>query len=49
MILACDVGGTKTNIALLEANGEVLEIVRLESYRSLEYASLDEIVTAFVA
>jgi len=48
MILACDVGGTKTNVALLESNGAVLEIVRLESYRSREHASLDEIVDAFV-
>ena len=47
MILACDVGGTKTNVALLESNGDALEIARLESYRSLEHASLDEIIDAF--
>jgi len=49
MILACDVGGTKTNVALLEPNGAALDIVRLETYRSGEHSSLDEIVAAFVA
>jgi len=47
MILACDVGGTKTNLALLESNGDALEIVRLETYQSREHASLDEIIDAF--
>jgi glucokinase len=48
MILAGDVGGTKTNVALLESNGDALEIVRFESYRSREHASLDEIIDAFL-
>lgn len=47
MILAGDVGGTKTNVALLESNGDALEIVRLETYQSREHASLHEIVDAF--
>ena len=47
MILACDVGGTKTNVALLQSNGAALEIVRFESYQSREHASLDEIIDAF--
>lgn len=47
MILAGDVGGTKTNVALLESNGDALEIVRFETYQSREHASLYEIVDAF--
>jgi glucokinase len=48
MILACDVGGTKTNLALLESSGAAFEIVRFESYQSREHASLDEIIDAFL-
>jgi glucokinase len=48
MILAGDVGGTKTNVALLESNGAGLEILRFESYQSREHASLDEIIDAFL-
>jgi glucokinase len=48
MILACDVGGTKTNLALLQSNGAALEVVRFETYQSREHASLDEIIDAFL-
>jgi glucokinase len=48
MILAGDVGGTKTNVALLQSNGAALEIVRFESYQSREHVSLDEIIDAFL-
>ncbi len=48
MILACDVGGTKTNVALLEPAGSALAIVRFESFRSRDHASLDDILIAFV-
>ena len=48
-LLACDVGGTKTSLALLEERGASLQIVRLETYRSREHASLDEIVAGFLA
>jgi glucokinase len=48
MILAGDVGGTKTNVALLESNGDTLEIVRFESYQSREHTALDEIIDAFL-
>ena len=48
MILACDVGGTKTNVALLESRGGALEIVRLETFQSREHDSLDEILTVFL-
>ena len=48
MILACDVGGTKTNVALLEPAGSALAIVRFEAFRSRDHASLDDILIAFV-
>jgi glucokinase len=47
MILACDVGGTKTNLALLQVSGAGLEIVRLQTFPSREHASLDAILAAF--
>jgi len=49
VILACDVGGTKTNLALFERDGAGLRRVRLESYPSAAHASLDEIVGLFLA
>ncbi len=48
MILACDVGGTKTNVALLEQVGTRLTVVRLVSFPSREHASLSEIIAAFL-
>lgn len=48
MILACDVGGTKTDLALFEPVGATLRQVRRETYRSQGHSSLDEIVTSFV-
>ena len=47
MILACDVGGTKTNVALLEPAGSSLTIARFESFRSRDHATLDDILVAF--
>lgn len=46
MILAGDVGGTKTNLALFD--GDPRMPVRLESYASREHASLEEMVAAFL-
>ncbi len=48
MVLACDAGGTKTNLALFEEMGSELELVRLETYRSQDHRSLEEIVTRFL-
>lgn len=48
MILACDVGGTKTNLGLLESRGAALEITRLQTFKSREHVSLDEILIAFL-
>lgn len=47
-VLACDVGGTKTDLALLEPGEHGLEVVRRATYASREHASLDEIVADFV-
>jgi glucokinase len=48
MILAGDIGGTKTNLALFP-DGSRGETVATERYASQEHAGLDEIVRAFVA
>jgi glucokinase len=49
MILAGDVGGTKTNLAVFDGDGERLEPVAEKTYRSREYPSFDAIVEDFVA
>lgn len=48
MILAGDIGGTKTNLALYDWTGERVEPVRLESFHSADYKSLEEILEEFV-
>jgi glucokinase len=49
MILACDVGGTKTNLALFEREADGgLRRTRLASYPSVGHASLDEIVDIYL-
>lgn len=48
MILAGDIGGTKTNLALYEWTAERTEPVRLESFHSRDYTSLEEILTEFL-
>jgi glucokinase len=47
MILGCDVGGTKTSVALFERRGDTLERTRMETYPSREHASLREIIDTF--
>jgi glucokinase len=49
MILAGDVGGTKVHLALYGFAGGRLELVREHKFPSSEYASLDEVVKAFLA
>lgn len=52
MIIAADIGGTKTNVALFEAEaggGSVGSPVVQQSFPSGRYTSLEEIVTEFVA
>jgi glucokinase len=44
MILAGDVGGTKTNLAYFEAEGQSLTPTLVKSYPSQQYKSLNEVV-----
>ena len=48
-ILAGDVGGTKTNLALYREEGGALERIDFRSFRSREYSGLGRIVTEFLA
>jgi glucokinase len=49
MILAGDIGGTKTNIALFQTNGsEVGPVVKQRTFRSADYDSLETILKEFV-
>ena len=47
-VLACDVGGTKTDVALLEPAERGLAVVRRATYASRDHGSIDEIVADFV-
>jgi glucokinase len=48
MILAGDIGGTKTNLALYEWTTERTDALRLESFHSRDYNSLEEIIAEFL-
>ncbi|TKS58108.1 MAG: hypothetical protein EWM72_03222 [Nitrospira sp.] len=48
MILAGDIGGTKTNLALYDWTSERTEPIRLESFHSADYKSLEEILEEFL-
>lgn len=48
MILAGDIGGTKTLLALYEDAGEAPSPVREESYRSGDFPSLEDVLRAFL-
>lgn len=47
-VLAGDVGGTKTHLAVFEVESERLETVCERTYRSGDYASLDAIINDFL-
>ncbi len=47
MILAGDIGGTKTVVGAYERRGNVLWQLREETFRSADHASLEEIVARF--
>ncbi len=47
-VLAGDIGGTKTRLALFEVEGNRLETQVEHTYVSKEYSSLDEITAAFL-
>ena len=49
MILAGDSGGTKTHLALYEWTTERIDPLRLETFLSADYGSLDEMLTEFLA
>jgi len=49
MILAGDIGGTNTRLALFRREDERLRITEEATFRSREYGSLDEIVVQFVS
>ncbi len=48
MILAGDIGGTKTNLALYDWTTERAEPIRIESFHSADYKSLEEILEEFL-
>src|SRR5256885_1151526 len=48
MILACDAGGTKTNVALFDVQPDGLRMVVLERYASRDHVSLGEIIRIFI-
>lgn len=49
MILAGDIGGTKTVLALFEPDGDGLRLVRDATFPSREHATFEEILTRFTA
>jgi glucokinase len=49
MIVAGDIGGTKTHLALFDWKKDRVEPVRLESFHSADYTSLDDMLTEFLA
>lgn len=48
MILAGDIGGTKTHLALFDWTTERVDPVRLETFHSADYKSLDEMLEEFL-
>ncbi len=48
MILAGDIGGTSTRLALFEVRGEQLHSIASQTYASRSYASLNDIVREFL-
>ena len=48
MILAGDIGGTKTHLALFEWGMERVEPVREDTFHSADYQSLEEILDEFL-
>ena len=48
MIVAGDIGGTKTHLALFEWYKDRVEPVRLESFHSADYSSLEDMLVEFL-
>jgi glucokinase len=49
MILAGDIGGTKTNLALFTTEGNILQPVIEHTFPSKDYAGLEEVVQEFLS
>ena len=47
MILAGDIGGTKTKLALFKAEGGILQVQVQQTFASQAYSSLNEVIMAF--
>ncbi len=45
MIVAGDIGGTKTHLALYDWKKDRVDPVRLESFHSADYTSLEDMLT----
>lgn len=48
MILAGDIGGTKTDLALFQTKGKELSEIRQETFPSKEFSSLDDVIRKFL-
>ena len=48
MIVAGDIGGTKTHLALFDWKKDRVDPIRLESFHSADYASLEDMLTEFL-
>jgi glucokinase len=48
LVLAGDVGGTKTNLALYQATAHTMEVVKESTYHSASYGSCMAILTEFL-
>ncbi len=48
MIVAGDIGGTKTHLALFDWRKDRVDPVRLESFHSADYTSLEDMLTEFL-
>jgi len=48
MILAGDIGGTKTHLALFEWKSERVDPIRAESFHSADYSALEEMLEEFL-
>ena len=49
MILAGDIGGTKSNLALLEKKGDSFRAVFIHRYASQDYTRFEDIIGDFLA
>ncbi|MCH9609913.1 MAG: Glucokinase [Chlamydiales bacterium] len=49
MLIAADIGGTKTNLALFEFNSKSFEYLDLKTYKSSDYDDLETIIKRFIS